>query len=258
MTIVDFDTYMKGKVKVDKICDFLVEDIRNDNKEDFLNKWKIFNERFPQIENLNISKVWSTLVGKEKTDWFENLPFNKTCYAVGYAARKYYLQPNEQNKVFLNHCVENMLVFSRSSIFKQIEDIRKFSYVDLSFNETDNQKCQSYLEAIIYLDQLYRSLHPQNPDKFLTHMIISQGKSIELNHFGKPLVNSEFFNTVTVPLMKRLIDVDKIGANKLNNKKDSQSLNEIYHFFQKYYMYNKVDKMLQKYPEREKTKRNKI
>lgn len=258
MKIIDFSTYIQGKIKLDKLCDYLVEDIKNNDKKEFLNKWKMLEQRFPQMENLNISKVFSALISQEKTDWFDKLPFNKTCYAVGFAARKYYLEPNEQNKAFLNYCVDNMVDFSRSIIFKEIEDLRKFSYVDLSFSEQNSEKCKSYFEAVIYLDELFRNLQPQNPDKFLTHMIISQGKHIELNQSSKSLVESEYFNEVTVKLMKRLIDFNSIGANKLNNKKDSQSLNEVYHFFQKYYMYNKVDKMLQKYPEREKSPRNKI
>lgn len=256
--MIDFNEYIQGKVKIDKICDYLVEDIRNDDKQAFLNKWKLFESRFPNMENLNFSKVFSTLFGKGKTDWLDKLPFNKTCYAVGYAAIKYYLEPNEKNKQTLNYCVDNMVEISRSRIFKEIEEVRKLSYVDLTFSETDSIMCKNYFDAIIYLDEIYRNLQPQNPDKFLTHMIISQGKHIQLNQSNKSFVDSEYFNQVTIKLMKRLIDFDNIGANKLNNKKDSQSLNEVYHFFQKYYMYNKVDKMLQKYPERENIKRNKI
>ncbi len=45
--------------------------------------------------------------------------------------------------------------------------------------------------------------------------------------------------------MDRLIEFNGMGTNKLVNKKDSQSLNQVYHLFQKYYKTMKLYEKLE-------------
>lgn len=237
-----FNEYISGKNKVDKICERLVEDIKNNNKNEFLMKWKLFQEKFKNIENLKISRIFANLIEYEKTSWFDKLPFNKGCYAVTYAAKKYYNNNTQINKEILDICFTEMSKISKQNSLKEFENLK--NYLTLSFYETDNKKCMQSLSVLLEFDNLYKSLNPQNPDKFLTYMIISQGKVIEAKNIN--ISEDIFFKTVTVKLMGKLINTDGIGASKLNNKKDSQSLNQIYKYFQKYYNYVKLDNKLVK------------
>lgn len=252
-----FKSYMAGKVKIDTICDFLVTDINNNQKNEFFEKWELFRKKFTEIENLNISKVWRALIKESKTHWFKELPFNKSCHAIRYTSQQYYVDSTKENKDLFLLCYKEMLKFGKNNILKELEELR-LSIV-MSFHEKDEEKCDKYLNVLLEFDNLYRELLPQNPDKFLTYMIISQGKQIQSNNYEESLNNNIFFNYVTIKLMDKLIEVDSIGANKLNNKKDSQSLNELYHYFQKYYSYNKFKDMLTALPEKNiKEKKNKI
>lgn len=257
MSEINFDTYMSGKVKLDKVCDFLVEDIKNNKKDDFLYKWSFFTKKFSQIETLNISKVWSALIKEEKTQWLDILPFNRYCHAVRYSSKKYYENNSLENKKIFLNCVKEMSNFGKSNILKELEGLRLA--IVPSFYEKNEDKCHQYLKVILELDKIYRSFNPQNPDKFLTYMIISQGKEIQIYNYNEPLSSNVFFNEVTVKLMDKLIIEDSIGANKLNNKKDSQSLNDIYYYFQKYYKYHKFQNMLSNLPQKNiQDKKNKI
>lgn len=250
----DFEKYLFGKVKVDNICNMLVEDITKNNKIEFLNKWKLFREKFVNLEALNISKVWSALISNEKTEWFEELPFNGNCNAFHYAALKYYSKNNEYNKEIMNVCFKEMSTIAKHNVIQEMQKFRL--YFIISFHEKDRIKCENSLSIIMELDTLYRSLKPQNPDKFLTYMIISQGKEVQQQSMNQSILENVFFSNVTTKLIEKLVEVDAMGANKLNNKKDSQSLNEIYHYFQKYYQYSKLEKKL---PENNiSIKRNKI
>lgn len=258
MTNLTFEQYLKGKPKIDKSCNFLIENIKNDVPEQFFKNWKLFQEKFGKIDNLNISRVFSSLIEEGKTDWFENLPFNKSCHAVMYASKKYYLQTNAEhvlkNRELLHICFNNMKKISKSSVIKDFETLK--NYIKVSVYEKEEEKCRHYLSVLLEIDDLYRSLKPQNPDKFLTYVIITQGKEIEISNYvgthKQTLDNSVFFNEVTMPLVSRLIEFDGIGANKLNNKKESNSVHDIYVFFKKYYMYHKIDNLL---PKNQKTQK---
>lgn len=257
MNNIDFEKYISGKVKIDHICNMLVEDINANNKLEFLNKWKLFRQRYVNLENMNISKVWSALIVNKKTNWFEELPFNKSCRAVMYAAIKYYSDKNTYNKEILNICFNKMSIVAKSNVIKELENLRLFW--SITFQEKDRIKCESYLSIITEIDSLYRYLKPQNPDKFLTLMIVEQGKEVQTKNMNESMSDNVFFNHVTVKLMENLIHFDKMGANKLNNKKDSESLNEIYTYFQKYYQYLKLEKKLIYLPEKNiKIIKNKI
>lgn len=264
----EFSQYLFSgtKVKIDKINEILVEDIKQNNKEAFLEKWSLFLLKEFKLEDLRFTKIWSNLIENNHTDWLKNcnLPMNKNSYCIIFASKKYYLEVETEAKIknreVLYFLFNQISKTTKSTVFKEFEALK--NYVQMSVYEKEEEKCRHYLSVILEIDNLYRSLKPQNPDKFLTQMIITQGKEIEVANYvdgyKQPLINHNFFNEVTIKLIERLIDHDGMGANKLNNKKDSQSLNDIYHFFKKYYMYNKFEKMLNKFPEKEKTKKLKI
>lgn len=240
--MIEFKKYLEGKVKIDKICDILVEDIKNNKKDIFLNKWDLFREKFTNIESLNITKVWLALIEYEKTEWFEVLPFNQSCHAVMYSARKYYIDNNIYNKKIFDKCYVEMLKISKSTVLKELETLKV--YTVNTVHENNEQKIDNYLSVIMEIDELYRHQKPQNPDKFLTYIIITQGKEIEARNINEKINDHQFFKKVTVKLIEKLIKIDGIGANKLNNKKDSQSLNQLYNYFNKYYKYIKLDNKL--------------
>jgi hypothetical protein len=259
--------FSESKIKINKINDLLVEDIKENNKENFLEKWNIFLLKEFKLSELNFSKIWFNLINYNHIDWLKdiNLPFNKFSYCILYACKKYYLESKQENSLknreVLNYLFNQMKKTNKYNlIIKDIESLK--NYIKMSIYEKNEEACKHYLNVILEIDELYRSLKPQNPDKFLTQIILTQGKEIEnsnyINNYKQPLSNHYFFNVVTIKLIERLIKFNGMGVNQLNNKKNSQSLNDIYYFFQKYYMYHKFNDVLNSIPEKQKTKKIKI
>lgn len=269
LTTEEFKIYLlEGKIKIDKINDILVQDIINNQKNDFLNKWNLFLLKNYKVQDLNFNKVWITIIEEKKTEWIENinLPVNKYNSFMYHISKKLLYNFNDENIKVFEKLKEK--VKSKSSLIKNIEDIGKINQHAQMLVRLPSEKHQNILEAIIFLDEKYRECNPQNPDKFLTYMIISLGKESEMlisdrNWQEKTNLNLltelDVVNTILVPLMDRLIEFDGMGTNKLVNKKDSQSLNQVYHLFQKYYKTVKLYEKLEiKLSESNKIKKPKI
>lgn len=256
------------KISIDKINNILAEDIMQNKKEAFLEKWNLFLLKNLNLEQLNFNRIWFNLIEKNHTDWLEEfyIPVNKYSFCIYYASRKYYLEMNPEDQIknrevlyfFFGQIAGNQ----KSKILKEFEMLKNNIDLSLFGEEKDKKNYQHYLKVILDIDVLYRSLKPSNPDKFLTQMIITQGKKIEVNNYidgyKQLLINNDFFNNVTIKLMNKLMEFDAIGVNKLKNKKDSQSLNGVYHFFKKYYEHHKLNNILDKNSEKIKIKKTKI
>ena len=99
--INQFNDYMSGKIKLDHISQILVDDIVNNRELLFKQKWIIFKNKFQNIESLNLSKLWNSLIEKDKLHYFneDELPFNKHSYIIYYASKKYLLDnKNDESK----------------------------------------------------------------------------------------------------------------------------------------------------------------
>lgn len=254
-TTEEFKEYLiQGKIKIDRINDILVQDIVNNEKENFLKKWELFLLQNYKVEDLNFNKVWSKIIEENKTDWIMNinLPVNKFNCFMYFISKKILYEFSDENKGIFNKLREK--VKSKSLVIKNIEEIGKINQHAQMLVRLPSNKHQDILESIIFLDEKYRECNPQNPDKFLTYMIISLGKESEMlisdrNWHEKTNINLltelDVVNAILVPLMDRLIEFDGMGTNKLVNKKDSQSLNQVYHLFQKYYKTMKLYEKLE-------------
>ena len=238
----EFKEYLSGKIKINNMCEILAKDIKDNKELDFRDKWLLLEERFGNINSLNLSIVWKELIEREKLFWLKVLPFNKSCNAVKYAARKYYDNRNAYNKEILMMCFDEVSKISKHSAVKELENLKE--HIVRSFYENSDMVCNEYLSVILTLDDLYRSLEPQNPDKFLTNIIISNG--YELSRISKEIEQNNFFNEVTINLMKKIIDIDHIGVQTLNRRKGNFESNPIYSYFDKYYKYIKLKENLPK------------
>lgn len=269
LTTEEFKIYLlEGKIKIDKINDILVQDIINNQKNDFLNKWNLFLFKNYKVEDLNFNKVWIKIIEEEKTEWIENinLPVNKYNAFMYHISKKLLYNFNDESKKVFEKLRQK--VKSKSSLIKNIEDIGKINQHAQMLVRLPSEKNLEILSAIIFLDEKYRECNPQNPDKFLTYMIISLGKESEMLILDKNryenknlnvLTDLNIVNEVLIPLMDRLIEFEGMGTNKLVNKKDSQSLNKVYDLFQKYYKTIKLyEKLEVKLTENNKTKKLKI
>lgn len=238
-TNIDFENYLLGTFKNNKIVQFLMHDINNDNDTDFIYKYSLLVKKINNIDNLNLSCVWKSAIEKNKFYLCEQLPFNKTCNAVHYSLIKYYHNNTLENKEVFYHCLNETIKISTHIVEKTFKNLKLF--IKPSFSTTDLKKCTQCLTVLEEIDFLYRKLNPPNPDKFLKAIIVTQGKEIELLNTKQLLSHNLFFSNVTIPLIEKLIKYNGPGIIQLNNKKPSESLNKIYEFFQKFQFKIKIE-----------------